>query len=274
MGTQSRGPVALGAERRRLILNLLRAEGKVLAAELSAEFGVSPDTVRRDLDELARAGLLQRVHGGALPPPVAPRDYASRRGREVAAKAGIARTAAGLARSGDVIVLDGGTTAVEVARHLPRDLTAAVITTSPPVALALADHPGVEVTLAGGTLDKSALVTVGAAAVEALRTVRADLCYLGVCGLHPEVGITTTDLEERHAKRAMIEASARVVALADAGKLDTGGPLCRRPDVRADPPGHRALGARGDPGALPRARRRAGAVVSRARARWRRPASP
>ena len=169
------------------------------------------------------------MHGGALPPPATAAGYADRRERDLAAKAEIARAAAGLARPGEVILLDGGTTTLEVARHLPPELRAQVVTTSPPVAVALADHPGVEVTLVGGTLSKEALVTVGAAAVETLRTVRADLCFLGVCGLHPEIGITTTDLEERHAKRAMIDASARVVALANAEKLGTAGPFVVAP---------------------------------------------
>ena len=96
-----------------------------------------------------------------------------------------------------------------------------MITTSPPIALALADHPGLEVTVVGGTLRPSSLVTVGAEAIEALRAVRADVVFLGVCGLHPEIGITTDDLEERHVKAAMIDGAAEVVALADHDKLGT-----------------------------------------------------
>jgi len=215
----------LSAERRARIVERVRSEGCVRAAELSAEFGVSSDTIRRDLDELARAGLLARVHGGALPPgPAAPGPYAARRRRDVAAKAEIARAAAALARDGQVIVLDGGTTTVEVARCLAPELRADVVTNSPPVAVALADRPGVVVTLVGGCLRPEALVTVGAETVAALQGVRADLCYLGVCALHPEIGITCTDLEERHVKRAMIDGSAQVVALANAEKLGTAGP--------------------------------------------------
>jgi DeoR/GlpR family transcriptional regulator of sugar metabolism len=104
-----------------------------------------------------------------------------------------------------------------------------VITTSPPIALALADHPGLEVTIVGGTLRPKALVTVGAAAVEALRVVRADVVFLGVCGLHPEIGVTTEDLEERHVKAAMIEGAAEVVALADHDKLGTAMPVVVAP---------------------------------------------
>jgi DeoR/GlpR family transcriptional regulator of sugar metabolism len=215
----------LGEERRRAILELVRTHGRVRAADLARDLGVSPDTVRRDLDELAAAGLVRRVHGGALPAAPPGGGWAARRAQDPATKAGIARAAAGLARDGDVILLDGGTTTLQVAHHLAADLRATVLTNSPPIAVALAGHPSVQVCVIGGTLDKAALVTVGAAALDALRAVRADLCYLGVCGLHPEVGITTTELEERHVKRAMIDGSTRVVALADADKLGTAGPF-------------------------------------------------
>src|SRR5947207_8791615 len=105
MSEGSRTSEVLSAERRARIAERVRSAGGVRAAELSAEFGVSADTIRRDLDELARAGLLARVHGGALPPaPAAPGAHAARRERDVAAKAEIARAAAALARSGQVIV--------------------------------------------------------------------------------------------------------------------------------------------------------------------------
>jgi DeoR/GlpR family transcriptional regulator of sugar metabolism len=145
------------------------------------------------------------------------------------AKASIARRAAACVRDGQVVVLDGGTTTLEVARALPDDLRASVITTSPPVALALAAHPGLEVTVVGGTLRANALVTVGAAAIDALRMIRADVVFLGVCGLHPEIGVTTEDLEERHVKAAMIEGAAEVVALADHDKLGTAMPVVVAP---------------------------------------------
>ena len=132
-------------------------------------------------------------------------------------------------RDGQVIVLDGGTTTLELARALRDDLRANVVTTSPPIALALADHPGLEVTVVGGRLRPNSLVTVGATAVEALRVIRADVVFLGVCGLHPEIGVTTVDLEERHVKAAMIEGAGEVVALADADKLGTAMPIVVAP---------------------------------------------
>ncbi|HEY7632729.1 MAG TPA: DeoR/GlpR family DNA-binding transcription regulator [Thermoleophilaceae bacterium] len=208
-------------ERRALILDRLRTQGRVLAADLSGELDVSSDTIRRDLRELDEAGLLRRVHGGALPRHGDASPFASRERRAPEAKASIARRAAECVHDGQLVVLDGGTTTLQVARALPLDLRASVVTTSPPIALALADHPLLEVTMVGGTLRPNALVTVGATAIEALRVIRADVVFLGVCGLHPEIGVTTEDLEERHVKAAMIEGAAEVVALADHDKLGT-----------------------------------------------------
>jgi DeoR/GlpR family transcriptional regulator of sugar metabolism len=216
-------------ERRSLILDRLRTHGRVLAADLTAELDVSSDTVRRDLRELDEAGLLRRVHGGALPRHGDASPFATRERRAPEAKASIARRAADLVRDGQVVVLDGGTTTLQLARALRPDLRASVITTSPPIALALADYRGLEVTVVGGTLRPNALVTVGAAAIEALRVVRADIVFLGVCGLHPEIGVTTEDLEERHVKAAMIDGAAEVVALADHDKLGTAMPVLVAP---------------------------------------------
>jgi DeoR/GlpR family transcriptional regulator of sugar metabolism len=208
-------------ERRALILERLRTQGRVLAADLTAELDVSADTVRRDLRELDEAGLLRRVHGGALPRHGDAAPFQARARRAPEAKASIARRAAECVSDGQLVVLDGGTTTLEVARALRDDLRARLITTSPPIALALADHPGLEVTVVGGTLRPNSLVTVGAAAVDAFRLIRADVVFLGVCGLHPEIGVTTEDLEERHVKAAMIEGAAEVIALADHDKLGT-----------------------------------------------------
>jgi DeoR/GlpR family transcriptional regulator of sugar metabolism len=216
-------------ERRSLILDRIRNHGRVLAADLTSELGVSVDTIRRDLRELDEAGLLRRVHGGALPRHGDASPFATRARRAPEAKASIARRAAECVQDDQIIVLDGGTTTLEVARALRDDLRAHVITTSPPIALALADHPGLEVTIVGGTLRPNALVTVGAAAIEALRVVRADVVFLGVCGLHPEIGVTTEDLEERHVKAAMIDGAAEVVALADHDKLGTAMPVVVAP---------------------------------------------
>lgn len=211
----------LSAERHNFILSTLQREGKVIAGELSQALNVSEDTIRRDLRKLAEAGLLQRVHGGALPGSPAATSYAVRQTQAASAKLAIAQTAVQLVHPGQVIILDGGTTTVQVAQCLPPDLRATVVTNSPPVAVALAEHPHIEVIIIGGRLSKKSLVSIGAATVEAFRMIRADLGMLGICSLHPEAGISTPDLEEAYVKRAVIASSAEVVALASAEKLGT-----------------------------------------------------
>jgi DeoR/GlpR family transcriptional regulator of sugar metabolism len=213
----------LTEERRQVILDRLGRDGRVVVADLSSSLHMSLDTIRRDLQELADAGLVRRVHGGALPPAVGSRPYAVRRGQAPAAKAAIAAATVDLLRDGQVILLDAGTTTLEVARYLPASLKATVITNSPPIAVALAEHPSVDVVMLGGMLDKDSHALVGAATVEALRSVRADVLILGVCSVHPEIGITVPDLEEAYVKRAMIANAVEVVAVSSAEKLGSAG---------------------------------------------------
>jgi DeoR/GlpR family transcriptional regulator of sugar metabolism len=211
----------LKEERQGRILEMLRAEGKLVATDLSVALGVSEDTIRRDLRELAEAEKLRRVHGGALPRSVMSGTHRARRHQASAGKVAVARAAVGLVENGQVIVMDGGTTALEVVRHLPVDLEATVVTHSPTTAAALAEHPTVEVVVIGGTLSKDNILAVGAETVEAYSNVNADLCLQGIWSIHSEVGISHPHFEEACVKRAMIESADRVVALASAEKLGT-----------------------------------------------------
>jgi DeoR/GlpR family transcriptional regulator of sugar metabolism len=186
----------LAAQRRDLLLSRLRAEGRLIAKDLAAELDLSEDSVRRDLRELAAAGLCQRVYGGALPVSPAVADYATRGHVAVDSKRRVAAAAAGLVQPGSTLILDGGTTALMVAQALPRDLRATVVTHSPTVAVALVDHPEIEIYLLGGRLFKHSVVTCGAAAGEAAQTVTADLFLLGVTGVHHDTGLTTGDADE------------------------------------------------------------------------------
>jgi DeoR/GlpR family transcriptional regulator of sugar metabolism len=222
----------LPEERRRLILEKLAADGRVSASELCGFLRVSEDTVRRDLRDLDEAGLLQRVHGGALPRPPGAVPFADRAARGDPARSALARRAAGLIEPGQVVVIDGGTTTLELARCLAPDLRATVVTTSPPLALALAGHSGIDTILIGGRLHRDAMVTVGADSVDALRQIRADLCLLGVCSLDPVAGITTVYADEVATKRAMIAGAARTVALVSADKLGTASPFVVAPADR------------------------------------------
>jgi DeoR/GlpR family transcriptional regulator of sugar metabolism len=219
----------LAAERRQLIVELLRRDGHVVAAELCGSLGVSHDTVRRDLQDLADAGLLQRVHGGALPPVAIGPSFAARQRDAPAAKLALARAAAGLIQAGQVIILDAGTTNERLAVELPPELEATVFTNAPPVAIALAAHPRTEVHMLGGRLDKAALAAVGSATVAAVRHLRADVCFLGICSVHAELGISGDDSEEAYLKRAMIDSAADVVGLVTADKLGTSSPFVIAP---------------------------------------------
>jgi DeoR/GlpR family transcriptional regulator of sugar metabolism len=194
----------------------LRVEGKLLAKDLSEALGISEDTVRRDLRELAEAGKLQRVHGGALPRSVVTGTHEARRRQASGGKEAVARAAVKLVENGQVLILDGGTTALEVVRHLPLELEATVVTHSPTTAAALAEHPTVEVVVIGGTLYKDNILVVGAQAVEGFASVNADLCLRGVWSIHAEVGVSQPSFEEVLGKRAMIRSADRVVALASA----------------------------------------------------------
>jgi DeoR/GlpR family transcriptional regulator of sugar metabolism len=133
----------------------------------------------------------------------------------------VAKEAAKLIEGGQVVIIDGGATAMQVVRRLSSDLEATIITHSPPIAAALAEHPRVEVVVIGGSLHKDGIVTLGAETIRAFSSVNADLCLQGIWSLHPEVGISHPNYEEAQVKRAMIESSDRVVALASADKLGT-----------------------------------------------------
>jgi DeoR/GlpR family transcriptional regulator of sugar metabolism len=209
----------LAAQRRDLLLERLRVDGRLVAKDLAVELGVSEDSVRRDLRELAAAGLCQRVYGGALPISPAIADVAGRERVEPASKERVAAAAARLVVPGCTAIIDGGTTALAVVRALPLDLAATVVTHSPTVAAALVDHRDVEVFLLGGRLFKHSLVTCGAAAVEAAQGVIADLFLLGVTGVHHEAGLTTGDADEAAMKRALARRAADTYVLASAEKI-------------------------------------------------------
>jgi DeoR/GlpR family transcriptional regulator of sugar metabolism len=215
----------LTRERKAHILDVLRRDHRVIAKTLSQELGLSEDTIRRDLRELASEGLLQRVHGGALPASAAMADVSGRQHVSPEAKVAIGRAAARLVRSGQIVILDGGTTAVQVARHLAPNLEATIVTHSPSVAIELANHAGIEVELIGGRLFRHSMVAVGAVAAEAIARVRADIYFMGVTGVHLDLGLTTGNAEEAAIKRALSRQAAETVVLASREKLGAASPF-------------------------------------------------
>jgi DeoR/GlpR family transcriptional regulator of sugar metabolism len=211
----------LAAQRRDLLLERLRTDGRIIAKDLAVELGISEDSIRRDLRELAAAGLCQRVYGGALPASPAVADYTARQQVAVPGKQRVAAAAAALVEPDTAVILDGGTTALAVVHALPLDLRATVVTHSPTVASALAHHRDVEVYLIGGRLFKHSMVACGAAAMEATRGLHADLFLLGVTGVHPEAGLTTGDADEAAMKRALARQAADTYVLASSEKIGT-----------------------------------------------------
>jgi DeoR/GlpR family transcriptional regulator of sugar metabolism len=223
----------LTTQRKQLILKKLKQEGQIIAKQVSQELGLSEDTIRRDLRELAFEGLLQRVHGGALPSSPAIVNFAAREQLASQGKIAIGRAGAAMVEPGQVVILDGGTMARQLARHFPRDLDATVVTHSPTIAIELVEHPLVEVILIGGRLFKHSVVAVGAAAIDAISKIRADTFFMGVTGIHPEVGLSTGDLEEAHIKRALSAAAADTIVLASSEKLNAASPYVIAPVTEA-----------------------------------------
>ena len=219
----------LTTQRKKLLLARLAAEGQLVAKAFALELGTSEDTIRRDLRELAAEGRLQRVHGGALPASAAMGDLAVREQVSVADKVALGRFGAALIRPGQVVILDGGTTALQIARHLAPGLRATIVTHSPPVAVALAQHPGLEILVLGGRLFRHSMVHVGAGVIDAASRLRADLFILGVTGVHPDAGLSTGDAEEADVKRALHARAAETVVLASPEKLMAASPFVVAP---------------------------------------------
>jgi DeoR/GlpR family transcriptional regulator of sugar metabolism len=219
----------LTRQRKQLILQALRRDGQVVATALSEELGVSEDTLRRDLRALAREGALLRVHGGALPASPAVVDLGGRARLAPEEKSALGRAAAALVEPGRVVFIDGGTTTLQMARALPADLRATVVTHSPTIAAELVQHPAIELVVIGGRIFKHSGVAVGAAALQAIREIHADTYFMGVTGLHLEHGLSTGDLEEAHIKRALIQSAAETVVLLTADKLGVASPYVIAP---------------------------------------------
>ncbi|MDK9500252.1 DeoR/GlpR family DNA-binding transcription regulator [Streptomyces katrae] len=208
------------AERQHRIVQLTQERGRVEVPALAEEFGVTQETVRRDLTALERAGLLRRVHGGALPagglrlePGLAERDSTA-----AAAKERIARAALALLPEEGSLLLDAGTTVSRLAALLPRDSTLTVVTNALPVAARLAEHPGLHLHIVGGRLRHRTQAAVDAWALRDLAELQPDVAVVATNGFSAESGLTTPDLAEAAVKRAMVAGARRVVLVADSSK--------------------------------------------------------
>lgn len=211
------------AGRSEAVLDVLRARGRVEVADLAGRFGVSEMTIRRDLEELERHNLCRRVHGGAVPslsrsyePP-----FTLRQQQAVAAKRAIGVAVGQMLSDGETVLLDIGTTTMEVARALQGRSNLTVITPSIPIANLLADEPGMRVICLGGVARPGERSLVGSLTEHAIRQFFVDVCVLGIGGLDVQAGLTEFNLDDAAIKQVALERSRRLIVAADASKLGT-----------------------------------------------------
>lgn len=222
----------LTTSRKSFLLDRLARHGQLSVTPLAAELGVSEDTLRRDLRDLAAEGKLIRVHGGAVTASPTHQAIDARRVMYKEAKVLLAKAAVKLIPEHSLIIIDGGTTHAEIAAALPLDFHCSVVTHSPAVAVSFEFHKRIDVLLVGGQLFKHSMVANGPETALTYSKVLADMCFLGVTGLHPELGLTTGDCSESTLKRIMADSSAEVVVLATSDKLGRASPW-RISDVSA-----------------------------------------
>lgn len=210
-------------ERRRKILNLVNDGGRVTVTEIVRRFGVSAVTARTDLDALAATGSVVRSHGGALCPQEPTRDYpvSFKATLHQAEKSRIGKAAASLVQASETIILDNGTTTLEIARHLKamklQNLT--VITNALNIATELADSPGIMLIMLGGLLRQISSSFVGPQAEAMLAELHADRLFLAVDGFNLEIGPSTPDVLEAHLNEGMMDAARETTIVADFSKL-------------------------------------------------------
>ncbi|GAA3158068.1 DeoR/GlpR family DNA-binding transcription regulator [Blastococcus jejuensis] len=211
-------------ERQHAIAGLVAERGRVSVTAVAERFGVTTETVRRDLALLERAGLLRRVHGGAVPAGAAltlvETGLGERHGTRIEAKRKIAAVALDLLPGMDgSVILDGGTTTAALADVLPPDRRLYVATNSVPIAARLSASPGVTLHLLGGRVRGITQTAVGDSTVRAMEDLRVDVVFLGTNGISPGHGFSTPDEAEAATKRAMVAAAQRVIVLADSSKI-------------------------------------------------------
>ena len=210
-------------ERQQAIASLVISQGRASVAELAQAYDVTTETVRRDLAFLDKAGVLRRVHGGAVPvralhlvePGVGERETtrAEHKGAIAAAATEF------FPRGGATVLLDAGTTTARIAAQLPTDRELVVVTNSVPIAARLAAMPSVSLQLLGGRVRGLTQAAVGELTLRVLDTLRVDIAFIGTNAISVRHGLSTPDGDEAAVKRAMVLAANYVVVAADSSKI-------------------------------------------------------
>jgi DeoR/GlpR family transcriptional regulator of sugar metabolism len=210
----------LKEERQSFIIKQINLHNKVLSSDLSIKLDVSEDTIRRDLNELAKESKIKKVYGGAVSrsflhssaqDPVYARE----------AKRQIAKKALTLIKEGMFVLLGGGTTMVELARLVPKSLRCTFFTVSPLVALELIEYSNADVILLGGRLSSDSYINTGSLVINQLNEIQVDLCFLGTNAISLDKGVTDSDWEVVQVKKAMMQSANKTVFVTIAEKLDS-----------------------------------------------------
>ncbi|MDJ0391769.1 DeoR/GlpR family DNA-binding transcription regulator [Rhodococcus sp. G-MC3] len=210
-------------ERQQSIAELISSRGRISVADLSSTYGVTTETVRRDLAVLDRIGVVRRVHGGAVPasaltssePGVGERENTRAEQKDAIAAAALAF----LPPSGGSAVLDAGTTTGRLAALLTSDRELTLITNSIPIAARVAPLNGIALRILGGRVRGTTQAAVGEEALAALEWLRVDVAFIGTNALSVGHGLSTPDSDEAAVKRAMVKTANHVVVLADSTKI-------------------------------------------------------
>ena len=214
-------PVYFAEERKRKILEMLKAKSKILVPELCAFFNISPATIRNDLNELEAAGLLQRTHGGAIlnAQVMYEQDSMQKEVKHMDTKQAIAAYAASLISDGDAIAIDTGTTTMELARMLKDKHRLTIVVNDIAIAALLEATTDATVVLVGGTLKKGFHCLVGPMAIKDIKGLAVDKAFIATNGINSKNGLTTPDMYLAETKKAMIGIANRVILLIDSSKL-------------------------------------------------------
>jgi len=211
----------LKEERQHSILNEVELHNRVLLTDLADKLNVSVDTVRRDVKELDEENMLIKVHGGAV--SLGFTNHTPQRNNVYALdkKIIIAKKAISLLRNNSVILIDGGTTCLELAKLLPTNLKLTCFTLSLPVAMELLRKPNVETIFIGGALSKDSQMAMGPSTIHALSDIKVDYSFIGTGYVDPEFGLTEFDWDVVQTKKAVINASKKTVLLCISEKLNS-----------------------------------------------------
>ncbi|MDI6870178.1 MAG: DeoR/GlpR family DNA-binding transcription regulator [Bacillota bacterium] len=214
--------MTLQAERQLIITSLIRANKTVSVDDLSKRFNVSFNTIRRDLDALERQGILRRTQGGAILVEFGQfaQPFHVRKAEYSEEKAAIGRVAARLVTENDIIIIDAGTTAQQVAKNLGHLQHVTILTNSLEVANDLLVHANITVIPCGGVLRPTSRSMVGIPAEQFFSQFHADKAFIGVGGISLETGLTNPNIHETAVKKKMIEAAKEVIVVADHHKFE------------------------------------------------------